>query len=66
MIYGKGECLYGIEDECRLGDKGIEVHSIYCLNCVLLILAEAAEKIASNMQIFPREEEDEPSEKELH
>lgn len=65
-IYGKGECLYGIEDECKLGDKGIEVDPIYCLNCVLLKLASAAEEIASNMQIFPQDEKDEDVESKLH
>ena len=40
-IYGKGECLYGLAEECRLGDKGIEVDPIYCLNCCILQLAKA-------------------------
>ena len=44
-VYGKGECLYDPEKECVLGDKGIEVNPIYCLNCAVLKLAEAVTKL---------------------
>ena len=40
-VYGKGECLYKLAEECILGDKGIEVNPIYCLNCAVLELAKA-------------------------
>ena len=40
-IYGKGPCHYGLEDECILGDKGIEVDPVYCQVCAILKLAKA-------------------------
>lgn len=40
-IYSDGPCLYGLTEECRLGEKGIEVNPIYCLNCCVLQLAKA-------------------------
>ena len=40
-VYGKGKCLFVEEEECKLGDKGIEVDPIYCLNCALLKLVGA-------------------------
>ena len=40
-MYGEGPCLYELLEVCRLGDKGIEVNPIYCLNCCVLQLAKA-------------------------
>ena len=40
-VFGEGECHYGLVEVCRLGDKGIEVNPIYCLNCCVLQLAKA-------------------------
>jgi len=55
-VYGKGECLYGLIEECRLGDKGIEVDPIYCLNCTLLKLGETLKEIT----LLPDEDSDPP------
>ena len=57
-IYGEGECLYGVIEECRLGDKGIEVNPIYCLNCVLLKLANVIEVLIEG-RIPPEEDPNE-------
>lgn len=44
-VYGKGKCLYGIRKKCRLGDEGIKVNPIYCLNCAILELAKAVKEL---------------------
>ena len=62
-IYGEGECLYGLMDKCRLGEKGIEVNPIYCLNCVIMRLADVIEEASDP---FLHEEELTPTERELN
>ena len=62
-IYGEGDCHYGLLEVCRLGDKGIEVHPIYCLNCVLLRLGDILKEMTA---LVPPEEDDNPTQDALH
>jgi len=63
-IYGEGECLYGLSKVCRLGDKGIEVDPIYCLNCVLLRLGDIFEEVTA-LLVIP-EKDNSLTESDLH
>lgn len=63
-VFGEGECLYGLFEVCRLGDEGIKVDPIYCLNCTILKLGEVIEEALTQM-ILPSES-DNPTQSDLH
>ena len=60
-VFGKGECLYGLMKVCRLGDEGIQVNPIFCLNCAIIYLAETLREVT-----LPSEDSEEITEEHLH
>lgn len=62
-VFGEGECLYGILEKCRLGDRGVEYDPIACLTCAIIYLVDST-KSSVPTELVERVEELERVEQE--